>query len=47
MLGSNVLGEVRRAASCSMPLGGSRFQSQIEQQVGCELGYAQARPIFE
>lgn len=40
MLGSKLIGEVRRAANCSMPLGGLSFQSQIEQEAGSELGHA-------
>jgi len=40
VLEEKVLNEVRRAATCSKPLGGSSFQAKIEQMVGNELGHS-------
>ena len=37
---SDVIKDIRRCASFSMPLGSSRFQSQIERALGRKLGHA-------
>jgi len=46
-LGKELIHDIQRASSFSMPLGDSRFQAQIDEVDGRKLGYAKrGRPLI-